>query len=280
MDSAPQPASIAVHGGALAYIKRGDGDAFVFVHGSLGDYRDWLGHLGPFAERYRTILYSRRAHHPNAWPEEYTHCDPEVHAADLAAVIETLEAGPVHLFGHSYGGLISLVLAARRPDLVRTLILGEPPLMPWLEDSADGRALGADFMASAWLPARAAFQQGEMEEGVRAFINGVIGDNAFDRLPPPVRAAMMDNAAAMHVETVSPRETFFSTLTRKEVSRLRTPVLLVNGEKSPPMFALILDELEHSLPDVERVTIPGVSHELGNPPALQEAVFGFVARRG
>jgi pimeloyl-ACP methyl ester carboxylesterase len=53
---------------------------------------------------------------------------PSGHARGLVDFIEHLGSGPVHLFGNSMGGAIALQLAARRPDLVRSLTLISPAL--------------------------------------------------------------------------------------------------------------------------------------------------------
>jgi pimeloyl-ACP methyl ester carboxylesterase len=50
------------------------------------------------------------------------------HATAIIEVIEELELGPVHLIGNSMGGAASTRVAARRPDLVRTLSLVSPAL--------------------------------------------------------------------------------------------------------------------------------------------------------
>lgn len=44
-------------------------------------------------------------------------------AADLAALMDTLQLGPAHVLGHSMGGRVAQWLALDRPELVRTLIL-------------------------------------------------------------------------------------------------------------------------------------------------------------
>ena len=59
---------------------------------------------------------------------------PNDHAADLAALIETLDAGPVEIFASSGGAVNALALVAQRPDLVRTLIAHEPPLASIVPD--------------------------------------------------------------------------------------------------------------------------------------------------
>lgn len=278
MNEAPTPRTIPVNGTELTYTEQGAGEPLIFVHGSLGDFRSWLQDVEPFTASYRTLIYSRRGHFPNPWPDDYVTCDPEIHAADLAALIETLGIGPVHLFGHSYGGLVSLVLASRHPELVRTLVLGEPPLFGWLGADAEGQALLDDFMTEAWEPAGRAFARGDREAGVRVFIDGVMGEGVFDQIPPPVLAMMLDNAAEMAVETRSPREAQFSTLTRDDVQRMTMPALLLDGAESPPIFRHVNDALEAYLPRAARVTIPDTSHDLYNPPVFQEAILGFLAK--
>ena len=53
---------------------------------------------------------------------------PEVHAADVRAVIEAVGDGPVDLFATSGGAVNALALVAEHPDLVGTLVAHEPPL--------------------------------------------------------------------------------------------------------------------------------------------------------
>lgn len=280
LDRQLRPQIILANGAELTYVEQGAGDPVIFVHGSTGDFRGWLAHMALAAERYRTIAYSRRGHYPNARPADYSACRPDVHAADLAALITALELGPVHLVGHSYGALVSLVLATQRPELVRTLALGEPPLFSWLMATSGGEALLAAFLADVWERARRMCQQGQLEAGMRIFIDGVIGEGAFDQCPAPLQADMMDNAAEMVVELETPPATVFSTLTREDVQRVSMPTLLLSGEVSPSVFRNVTDELARSLSQAECVTIPGVSHDLGDPATFTAPVLGFLAKYG
>lgn len=278
MDGLPQPHSVLVNDTELTYVEQGHGDPIIFVHGTLGDYRTWSELLTPFAGRYRAITYSRRAHYPNAWPADYARCLPAVHAADLAALINALKLGSAHLFGHSYGALVALVLASQQPDLVRSLILGEPPLLSLLDATSEDRALVAAIEANERKPARHAFQEGNLETGVRVFLDSVIGAGAFEQVSPAERAQVMDNAAELRVELETPLETLVPTLSCEDVQRVHAPALLLSGELSPPVFHRITDELSRCLPVVERATILGVSHDLWNPPVFTETVLGFLAK--
>ena len=61
---------------------------------------------------------------------------PEVHAADVAAVIEAAGGAPVDLFASSGGAVNALALVAARPELVRTLVAHEPPLASMVPDAS------------------------------------------------------------------------------------------------------------------------------------------------
>ena len=278
MDS---PHTIEVNGAELTYVEQGNGDSVLFVHGTLGDYRAWGYQMEPFSQRYRAIACSRRRHWPNARPvDDAPECSAETHASDLAALIEALDYGPVHMVGSSYGALTSLVMAARRPELVRSLVLGEPPLLPWLEDSPEGAARFAAFRANSWDAAARAFRSGDPQAGVRMFIDGVLGSGSFDRMSTAVQTRMMDNAPEFAVELETPPATYFSALKPADITELRIPALLLAGEVSPRMFHDVIAVLARSLPVSERVEIPDASHSMhaGNPEVYNETVLAFLAR--
>ncbi len=110
-----------VNGVELAYVEQGQGEPVLFVHGGSGDYRAWDQQMDAFGADYRAIALSCRGSWPNAKliPDESITLDTFV--ADLAQFIRALDAGPVHLVGHSSpGGFGSLLLAARHPELLRT----------------------------------------------------------------------------------------------------------------------------------------------------------------
>ena len=122
-----------VNGVDLTYIEQGRGEPVLFVHGGSGDYRAWDQQMDAFAAGYRAIALSCRGSWPNAklGPQEPVTLDTFVD--DLAEFIRALDAGPVHLIGHSSpGGFASLRLASQHPELLRTLVLLEPPAFPLL----------------------------------------------------------------------------------------------------------------------------------------------------
>jgi non-heme chloroperoxidase len=270
-------AVVDVNGARLEYTDAGRGEPLVLVHGSLEDLRIWRRQVELCSAHYRVIAYSRRYHHPNAAPREgdpaYT---ASLHAADLADLIEKLNLGPAHIVTSSFGGCVALQMVVRHPELVRSLVLAEPPLMPWLEHIPGGAQLAADFYADAWRPAQLAFQEADAVQGIRLFLDGVVGRGAFDRLSPSGQRMILDNAPEMRAETLSPD--IFPALACADVAALDRPVLLLNGELSPRLFHLIIDELARCLPRATKAVIPHTSHvvHVGNPVAYHAAVLGFL----
>jgi non-heme chloroperoxidase len=278
--------TLGVNGTALAYFEAGSGpETVLFVHGSLDDYRSWRYQFGPFSERYRVIAYSRRYHHPNRWDGDGSDYSAELHAGDLAALIRSLAARPVHLVTSSYGGNVALLMTARNPELVRSLVLGEPPLMPWLENIPGGQPHLQRFLDHVWLPARDAFAQDRLEDGARSFLDGVMGRPTFKHLDHHAYQMIMDNAPEMAAETLANR--YFPPFTCEDAAGLLQPVLLCKGERSPEVFHMITDELARCLSNAwpapqgtaALVVIPGASHVMhsGNPQVYNKVVLDFLA---
>jgi non-heme chloroperoxidase len=293
--------TVEVNGARLEYWESGGGAPVVFVHGSLADMRSWHRQKVPFSRHYRAIGYSRRWHWPNAAddagrpgapleepgrrpgapleePGRRAGYTAALHAEDLAALIRFLCGGRAHVVASSFGGYVALVTAIRHPELVQSLVLGEPPLFPWLPGIPGGSLLLDSFMRGAWEPAQAAFAAGEAENGIRFFLDAVLGPGQFDAMAARARDGILDNAAEMTREAASPD--MFSPVTREEARTVVAPVLLLGGELSPPLFAPILAELERCLPRAERRTIPASSHSIHieNAAAYNEAVLDFLGR--
>lgn len=125
-------ASIEIDSTRLEYVAQGSGEPVVFVHGGLSDLRFWELQVEAFADRYRTGAYSFRHYHPNSPVEAGAQITHEMLVDDLATLLERLNIASAHLVGQSSGGFVSLLLARNRPDLVRTLTLAEPPILPLL----------------------------------------------------------------------------------------------------------------------------------------------------
>jgi non-heme chloroperoxidase len=266
-----------VNGAPLVYVEAGDGPPLIFVHGSLDDYRSWRLQIEPFAARYHVFAYSRRYHYPNGWTGDGSDYSATLHADDLAALIGDLDLGPVHLVTSSYGGNVGLYMTAQHPDLVRSIVLGEPPLLPWLQEIDGGAVIWEEWTGRAWRPARAAFERNDLEGGVRAFLDGVMGRPTFQHLGRRAYEMIMDNAPEMKAETLANQ--YFPPFFCVDAARLTQPVLLCKGELSPHLFHMVTDRLTACLPNARSLVVPGASHAMhvGNPRFYNDAVLSFLA---
>src|SRR5881397_490297 len=183
---------VRVRGTDLRFVERGTGIPVVFVHGSLGTLESWGPQIDAFATRFRVIAYSRRYHWPNAAQPDGQEYSLSLHADDLIGLIEALGLERVHLVASSYGAYVALLVALRRPDLVRSLVLEDPLLLPWLARTPEGDSLRRAFEAGVEGPARRAFARGDSVEGVRRLFDGTSGrPGRYDALPEAARAELL-----------------------------------------------------------------------------------------
>jgi pimeloyl-ACP methyl ester carboxylesterase len=273
--------ALSVNGTRLTYRVIGDSGMapVVFVHGELADLKAWSAQETVFAQTYRVLVYSRRYHPPNPPVDDNQTYSPKLHAEDLAALLLTLELPSAHIVGSSYGAYVALTLAREHPELVRSLVLSEPPLFPLLAGSELGDPVRRAFYSSALDPARAAFTHGDSVAALRAFFDAVSGGRGrFDNLPAAARADLLGHAFEMRREMLANREQYYPSISCGELGRMTTPVLLVRGDRSPPMFQLITDELARCLRSDTTVVIPGTGHppHAGNPQYYNQIVLRFL----
>ncbi|MFI5253928.1 MAG: alpha/beta fold hydrolase [Candidatus Limnocylindrales bacterium] len=134
----------------------GGGEPVVFVHGSFVRGGSSWAAQRPLADRYRLLFVDRRGY--GASPSS----DGEDFARDADDLVELLGGG-AHLVGHSYGGVASLIAAARRPSAVRSLTVIEPPAFQLAPASPTAQAMqeririvfgrAADMAPAAFYPA-------------------------------------------------------------------------------------------------------------------------------
>jgi pimeloyl-ACP methyl ester carboxylesterase len=120
---------------------RDDAEPAVFVHGLGGASINWTD----FAALLRDRLAIEALDLPGfgrSGPARDDNYSLDAHARTVIAYLEQSKRGPVHLVGNSMGGAITLIVAAQRPDLVRTLTLISP--------AVPDRKIRAHVLKSDW----------------------------------------------------------------------------------------------------------------------------------
>ncbi|WP_433244923.1 alpha/beta fold hydrolase [Streptosporangium sp. CA-135522] len=105
----------------------GPAETAVYVHGLAGSATNWTDLMGELSDVVtgHAIDLPGAGHSPEPSDGDYS---VDAHARTVAALIERVAADPVHLFGNSLGGAVSVRVAATRPELVRSLTLISPAL--------------------------------------------------------------------------------------------------------------------------------------------------------
>lgn len=268
-----EPLKITANGAELHYIEKGQGEPLILLHGGVGDYRSWEFQMEEFSKNYRVISFSRRFHYPNKNSLTAKYRTALTEAEDLAAFLRKLKLKKVNLVGVSYGALTALVFAVKHPKMVRLLVLAEPPAHQLIRDLPDGEAVYQDFI-DEMKPVADAFRQNNDRGAMVEFSKNMGRD--FDKLPPAVAEAMMQNAPAIKALNLSSDP--FPKISKEKLRRLKIPTLIITGENTVKIHKLVNQELVRLLLIAKEVTVPKAGHGTPreNPRFFNEAVLKFL----
>ncbi|MGH2556318.1 MAG: alpha/beta fold hydrolase [Actinomycetota bacterium] len=235
----------------LFYELTGEGEPVVLVHGSWGDHHGWDAIVPSLASSFKVLTYDRRGHSQSDRPasQGFRREDED----DLARLIEELELAPAHVAGNSFGASITLGLVARRPELFRSLIAHEPPLVALVAEDPDWLARLEPLQAVL-----RQIQSGNPAGGAEQFMDGIgVGRGAWEHFPPEVRDTCILNAPTFLDEQLDPS---WADIDRSVLSDLSCPALLTKGTESLPYLLRIMEKLTDEMPQAEVGTIIGAGH--------------------
>jgi pimeloyl-ACP methyl ester carboxylesterase len=238
---APQPAEarfVRLSRLRMYYERYGSGRPIVFLHGGASTIQaSFAAQVAEFARDHTVIAPEQRGHgHTGDVPGPYRYADM---ADDTAELLDRLGIANADVVGWSDGGNIGLLLALRRPDLVRRLVISGANVLPGALAITPGmQAILRDY--------RAADDTARQVEYAR-----LSGDSAGGW------AVAIGKLKRLWLEHPTPDE-----ISPADLSRIRTPTLVMAGDRD-------VIRLEHTL-EIFR-GIPGAS--LYIVPATEHATF-------
>jgi pimeloyl-ACP methyl ester carboxylesterase len=226
----------------------------VFVHGSVGNAQSTWAEQRSLEERFECVFLTRGGYPPGPLLEWI---DFEEQADDVAAELRQGD----HLVGHSYGGVVSLLAAARRP-VVGSLTVNEPP--------AFGIARGEPAVEEFLSHFERAIAMSPQE--YLAFFLPIVGSAI--QLPDPLPPALEQGARA----ALSERSSAEAVIPFDELAAAPFPKLVISGGHHAA-FDAVCDVLEERL-GAERAVLPGAGHSLPRAPGYNDVLADFIARAG
>ena len=265
--------TMCVNGAEVYYEDSGsDGDSYgepiVFAHGLLWSGRMFDAQVAALHDRYRCVTFDFRGQGRSAVTRGGY--DMDALSRDTAVLIEGLGIAPCHFAGLSMGGFIGMRLAARRPALLRSLIL--------LESAGDAEPLENVRRYRQFLFVERLLGPGAVASRVMPVMFGssFLGDPAR----ATERTEWQRRLAANH--RVGIRRATVGVIERQgvedELGQIAIPTLVIEGEEDaavPPERAKRTAKL---IPGAQLVMIPHAGHtsSVEEPAAVTAAIEEFL----
>ncbi|HHO49377.1 MAG TPA: alpha/beta fold hydrolase [Deltaproteobacteria bacterium] len=263
-------AQIKVPGAQLEILDTHEGDETIcFSHGLLFSHELYQPQIEALRGRHRCVAWDHRGQGASSVPPGRI-VTIETVTADAIALIEALQIAPVHFVGLSMGGFVGLRIAARRPDLVRSLILLETAADPEpTEHLRRYRALN--------LAARTLGIQRWLADRVLKIMCGasVLADPSRAPRVDRIRGLLMANARSVYkaVNGVLERDGV-----EHELSQIRCPTLVVRAREDAAIALPRARQLVEGIAGAQWVELPRGGHSctLEEPEAVNEALMTFL----
>ncbi len=212
----------------------------VLIGGMTQTISSWGGQLRPLSATRTVVAYEARGQ--GSTELSIASADLARHVEDFAALVQALGLPtPLDLCGFSFGGRVSLAIAATRPELVRRLVLS---------GVGSDRGIVGRLIVEGWI---AALKTGDLEALARISLADIVGPTYLEKhanlVEPMVAAVVQRNSfagiQALFLHTLRPPEGS-PWATRALAERVRCPALVMGGaldRLAPPAEVQGLAEL-------------------------------------
>lgn len=234
----------------------GDGPLVALVHGAMDRSGGMLRVRRILQPTCRVLRYDRRG-----YARSLAAGPPASFSQQVDDLAQLLDGRPAVVAGHSFGALVALGLAERRPELARAVVAYEGPKSwaPWWPGGAPSTA--SPDAATGPAP----------EDAAEWFMRRMIGDTMWDRLPASTRAERRAEGPTLVAEMRSVRPPNPPPF---DASAITVPVLAAFGGETRPHHMRATEELARTVPRGELRVVDGAGHgaHLSHPAAFADLV--------
>jgi pimeloyl-ACP methyl ester carboxylesterase len=260
-----------INGTTIFYEATGAGAPLLLVHGSWVDHTSWDSVTPALSETFRVVNVDLRGHGRSVLdpPDAGTVHDD---VADLAALVDYLQIAPVTVAGISSGACIALRLASEHPLLVTRAFAHEPPCLGFLENDPENKPI-LDTIDDAIGEVLGRIAAGDHRGAAEQFFDTLVGLPWSD-LSADQQRMITAHAVAFGGQMQDPDAI---GLDPTMLRRITAPVVLSEGEQSPPFFTLINNQLLGAIPTAEHHGFVDSGHvpHMTHPDAYIELLCSF-----
>lgn len=265
MVASPKHGFVSVNDLRLHYLDYGgDGKPLLLLHGVTSHAWIWCA-VAPEMNRRHSIALDSRGHGDSQWSADHQYTTEDL-ASDVIEFIDVMNIGGLDIVGASWGGLVALNAAMRRPDLVDRLVLIDIP--PSFSASAsevdiDPRSFRNHDESVAYVSDSAEY----MDDGIAQTVaTSGVRPGASGLLYPKHDEYFHDYRPHRNVDYWEGLES------------LRMPVLIVRAENSSHLSASVAEHMAGIAYDGQLVTISETGHRIptDNPVALGAVLRHFL----
>ena len=231
-----------------------EGPLVILGHSDANSSGQWRGLMEELGGEFRLRAFDAAGQgRSQPWPEERAYS-----VAAESKIVDALaasEVGPIHLVGHSAGGMFMLGAALRLGAQLASLTLVEPVMFSLLRQAGKERAWEEIEQVAGVF--RELVRVGQPEEAMNGFVDYWTTQGTWAAMPKERRESMIATAPKICLQWDA---SFGNDYTLVEFSRLSCPTLLVRGSETTLAARSVVGLLCNALPNCHLVEIEGAGH--------------------
>jgi pimeloyl-ACP methyl ester carboxylesterase len=265
------------NGSCLSYRKSGSGDPVLLLHASGCTGGSWQGLVSEFGTKF--TFYTPDLAGCGRSSRDYIGEDAGLReeAEFIAPLLSQIDE-PVHLVGHSFGGVVALAAALAWPERIKTLTLYEPVAFYLLRDGGGADRKKFELFRRVTEDMKWFIGNSANERAAAIFVDFWSGPGTWDRLP----AAQQEDLSQAVLKMPAFRVIADERWNAEDFHRLHFPVAILRGDRSPPASLRIAEILADLIPAARLITIPGLGHmaPVTHPRAVAPVIADCLSQRG
>jgi pimeloyl-ACP methyl ester carboxylesterase len=245
------------NGVKLYYEVHGEGPVILLTHGYSATSQMWRGQIAPLSKNYKLVIWDMRGHGQSDYPPDQSEYSEEKTVADMAALLDAVDAKQAIIGGLSLGGYMSLAFNATHPDRVKALLIIDT-----------GPGYKKDDAREGW-------NQNALRTAERYEKDGL----------GQLTGASAERRTAQHRDAKGLARAGRGMLTQKNarvinsLPEIKAPSIVIVGEKDTPFLAAS-DYMAAKIPGAEKAIIPNAGHaaNIDNPEGFNAALESFLKK--